>query len=88
MNTSFLSKLSLLSDALSKPLRIQLMSFLTSRYLYMDEKRKELFLNFYAAFLFSQGKTNFNTIDILNNKDRFQEHVDILIGFIYVESKT
>ncbi len=87
MNTSFLSKLSLLSDALSKPLRIQLMSFLTSLYPYMDEKRKESFLNFYAAFLFSQGKTNFNTIEILNNKDKFQEHVDILIGFIYGESK-
>ncbi|WP_299137304.1 hypothetical protein [uncultured Vibrio sp.] len=87
MNTSFLSKLSLLTDALSKPLRIQLMSSLTSLYPYMDEKRKESFLNVYAAFLFSQSKTNFNTIEILNNSEKFQEHVDILIGFIYGESK-
>lgn len=87
MNTSFLSKLSLLSKVLSKPFRIQLMSLLTSLYPYMDEKRKESFLNFYSAFLFSQGKTNFNIIEILNDKDKFQEHVDTLIGFIYEESK-
>ncbi|MFB1071983.1 hypothetical protein [Vibrio diabolicus] len=87
MNSTILSKLSLLSDVLSKPLHKQLMSFLNSLYPQFDEKRKVRTLNFYAAFLFSQDKTNFNAIEVLNNKDKFQEHIDILIGFIYKESK-
>ncbi|AZS27483.1 hypothetical protein DYL72_20310 [Vibrio anguillarum] len=44
-------------------------------------------MNIYAAFVYSQGFDNFNALEIINNKDKLQEHLDCLVGFIYSTSK-
>ncbi|MFV8387336.1 hypothetical protein ACNO5E_24850, partial [Vibrio parahaemolyticus] len=41
----------------------------------------------YSAFVYSQGADNFNPLEIINNKYRLLEHVDLVIGFIYASSE-
>lgn len=88
MNITILNRLSLLSQALSKPLRTQLLNYLERRYLKRYSTVHLKYLNVYAAFILSQGKLNFSAIEILNDKDKFKAHTDQLIGFIYCESET
>ncbi|EAR53673.1 hypothetical protein SKA34_04060 [Photobacterium sp. SKA34] len=88
MNTTILNRLSLLSQALSKPLHTQLFNYIERRYPKLDSSEYLRHLNIYAAFIFSQGKQNFRAIEILNDKDKFKAHTDQLIGFIYCESET
>ncbi|MFM2661905.1 hypothetical protein AAFX15_17335 [Vibrio chagasii] len=85
MNTSILSKLSLLSGAISNPLSIQVSAIIDSLYPEGYGTKKIQILNIYAAFLYSQDLTNFNGIETFSNKDKFQSHLDMLIGFIYSE---
>ncbi|MEZ9577424.1 MULTISPECIES: hypothetical protein [unclassified Vibrio] len=87
MNTSILSKLSLLSGAISKPLSLQVSAVIDSVYPEGYETKKIQIFNIYAAFLYSQDLTKFNGIEIFSNKDKFQSHLDMLIGFIYAEQE-
>ncbi|MEZ9131867.1 hypothetical protein AB4143_05140 [Vibrio breoganii] len=88
MNTSQLRNLSLLSNALSKPLRAQLLGIIDSLYPNSQKDKPILSVNIYAAFVYSQGHHNFNAISVLNNKSDFQQHIDELVGFIYEESRS
>ncbi|MFS2262239.1 hypothetical protein [Vibrio vulnificus] len=88
MNISILSKLSLLEEVLSRPYRAQLRGIIDSTFPSRDEYHKEQLLNVYAAFLFSLNKKNFTGIDIFNDKNKFQDHVSQLIGFIYHEASS
>ncbi|MGF1714915.1 hypothetical protein L4D08_08410 [Photobacterium chitinilyticum] len=83
MNTAILSKLSLLSNTISKPYRSELREELNATYGSLAESVKEQVLNVYAAFLYSQELDNFNALEIVNDKNQLQEHLDYLIGFIY-----
>ena len=87
MNTSTLSNLSLLSGSLSKPLRSQMGALIDSLYSKDYNSKKIQLLNIYAAFLYSQELTNFSGIEIINDKDKFQSHLDNLIGYIYAEQE-
>ncbi|WP_318471984.1 hypothetical protein [Photobacterium leiognathi] len=86
MNTKILNRLSLLSQALSKPLHTQLLNYIERRYPKLDSAGYLKHLNIYSSFILSQGKQNFSAIEILNDKDKFKAHTDQLIGFIYCES--
>ncbi|MEZ9949968.1 hypothetical protein BCV02_01245 [Vibrio breoganii] len=86
MNTSQLRNLSFLSNALSKPLRAQLLGIIDSLYPNPYKDRSIQLVNIYAAFVYSQGHHNFNAISVLNNKSDFQQHLDAFVGFIYEES--
>ncbi|KJG39540.1 hypothetical protein UA32_04160 [Photobacterium angustum] len=86
MNTKILNRLSLLSQALSKPLHTQLLNYIERRYPKLDSAGHLKHLNIYSSFILSQGKQNFSAIEILNDKDKFKAHTDQLIGFIYCES--
>lgn len=86
MNTTILKQLSLLSQALSKPLHTQLLNYLERRDPKRDSSEYLRHLNIYAAFIFSQDKLNFSSIEILNDENTFKAHTDLLIGFIYCES--
>lgn len=86
MNTTNLKQLSLLSQVLSKPLYIQLLSYLERKRPKRDSTEHLKLLNIYAAFILSQGKLNYSGIEILNNENTFKAHTDQLIGFIYCES--
>ncbi|WP_422767465.1 hypothetical protein ACOX9X_06525 [Photobacterium leiognathi subsp. mandapamensis] len=86
MNTTILRQLSLLSQALSKPLHTQLLNYIEKRHPKRDSAEFLKYLNIYAAFIFSQGKQNFSAIEILNNENTFKAHTDQFIGFIYCES--
>jgi hypothetical protein len=88
MNTSILSSFSLLSNAVAKPYRTQLREVIEKTNKKIEKKKKEQFLNIYAAFVYSQGFNNFNALEIINNKDKLQEHIDCLVGFIYSTSES
>ena len=87
VNTTILNRLSLLSQALSKPLHTQLLNYIERRTPKRDSTEHLKFLNSYASFILSQGKKNFSAIEILNDKDKFKAHTDQIIGFIYCESE-
>ncbi|PSV41330.1 MULTISPECIES: hypothetical protein [unclassified Photobacterium] len=86
MNTTILKQLSLLSQALSKPLHTQLLNYLERRYPKYESFKNLQLLNVYAAFIFSQGKLNYSGIEILNDENTFKAHTDQFIGFFYCES--
>ncbi|WP_318475436.1 hypothetical protein [Photobacterium leiognathi] len=86
MNTTILKQLSLLSQALSKPLHTQLLNYIERRYPKLNSAQHLTILNIYASFIFSQGKRNFSAIEILNDKDKFKAHTEQLVGFFYCES--
>ncbi|PQJ36607.1 hypothetical protein BTN98_20060 [Photobacterium aquimaris] len=86
MNTKILNRLSLLSQALSKPLHTQLFNYIERRNPKLDNAGYLKLLNIYASFILSQGKQNFSAIEILNDKDKFKAHTEQLVGFIYCES--
>ncbi|MGD6740179.1 hypothetical protein ACN08N_19425 [Photobacterium leiognathi subsp. mandapamensis] len=86
MNTTNLKQLSLLSQALSKPLHTQLLNYIERRYPKRNSNVHLKYLNIYAAFVLSQGKLNFSAIEILNDVNKFKAHTDQFIGFIYCES--
>lgn len=83
MNTRILSKLSLLSHAISKPYRSQLREIVNTVGGKTSKYHKEQSLNIYAAFLYSQGLDNFNALELINDKSKLEEHFDCLIGFVY-----
>ena len=83
MNTSILSKLSLVSCAISKPFYYQLRDIQNVVVSKPEGARKKQFLNIYSAFLYSQNLDNFNVLEIINDKNKLQDHLDCLIGFIY-----
>ncbi|OEE36076.1 hypothetical protein [Vibrio ordalii] len=87
MNTSILSNLSLLSSALAKPYRTQLREIIDKTSKKRRKDSKEQYLNIYAAFVYSQGFNNFNALEIINSKDKWQEHLGCLVGFIYASSE-
>lgn len=87
MNTSILSNLSLLAGTLSQPLGTKIACLIDLRYPRFSNTAKVQFLNVYSSFLYSQELTNFSGIEILNDKVKFQEHLDNLIGFIYAEQE-
>ncbi|MGR5556332.1 hypothetical protein ACQKQC_08540 [Vibrio fortis] len=88
MRTDKLATLSLLSNALSKSLRLRLLTIVGVLYPQKNKSTVEKFLNIYASFIFSQGYHNFNAMNVLNNKENFQQHVDELVGYIYEEAST
>ncbi|MFA0057803.1 hypothetical protein AB4509_24370, partial [Vibrio echinoideorum] len=83
MRTDRLTNLSLLSSAIPKPLRARLLTITDALYL---QNNTELYVNIYASFIFSQRHQNFNATSILNDKGKLQQHIDELVGFVYVES--
>ncbi|MEZ8417788.1 hypothetical protein AB6D02_20630 [Vibrio splendidus] len=87
MNTRILSNLSLLVGTLSKPLSTQMASLFDLRYPRLSNTAKIQFVNIYASFLYIQELKNFSGTGILNDKVKFQEHLDNLIGFIYAEQE-
>ncbi|WP_318510032.1 hypothetical protein [Photobacterium leiognathi] len=86
MNTTILRQLSLLSQALSKPLHTQLLNYLERKRPKRNSSEYLRNLNIYAAFILSQGKLKFSGIEILNDENTFKAHTEQLIGFIYCES--
>ncbi|MBT2919589.1 hypothetical protein [Vibrio anguillarum] len=87
MNTTILSNRLLLSDALTKPFRTQLRGILDKILENEPDSSKEKTLNIYAAFTFSQGFENLSALEIINNKNKLQEHIDCLFGFVYVSTE-
>ena len=85
MNIQILHRLSLLPQALSKPLSTQLLSIMERKATKLKMNNMPTHMNFYAAFIFSQGKQNFSAIDILNDEDKFKAHLEQFVGFVYCE---
>ncbi|WP_123539635.1 hypothetical protein [Vibrio crassostreae] len=88
MNTTILKQLSLLSQALSKPLYTQLFNYIEKKNLTCDSTEHLKLLNVYASFVFSMGKLKFSAIEIINDENTFKAHTDQLVGFIYCELET
>ncbi|MDC5706162.1 hypothetical protein [Vibrio europaeus] len=88
MRIDKLATLSLLSSAVSKSLRVRLQTIVEALYPKKNKSSIERFVNIYASFIFSQGHQNFNAMNVLNDKGKFQQHVDELVGFIYEEAST
>ncbi|MFA0670134.1 hypothetical protein AB4584_13005 [Vibrio splendidus] len=87
MRSDWLTNLSLLSNVISKPLKVRLLTLIEALYPNKSQMNVQLMVNIYSSFLFSQGEHNFNAISILSDKGKLQRHIDEFIGFWYSESQ-
>ncbi|MDO6498887.1 hypothetical protein [Photobacterium sanguinicancri] len=85
MRPAILKELSLLRKALSPEYYDY---FLNSIPTNQPERKKRLITNIYASFVFLTKPARYAAVDILNRDICFNNHFELLVGFIYQESQS
>lgn len=80
MDTAILKELSLLRSTLSKKYYHYFYNSINPN-LY-DRKRNQ-FVNIYSSYCFLTKPSEYSAMDILNNESAFNQHFELLVGFIY-----
>lgn len=80
MNTSVLKELSLLNTGLSREYSNYLKSAAESC---LSQKVVHTVMNVYAAYCYLVERANYSAFKVLNDSNSLNEHVQLLIGFIY-----
>ena len=83
MNTSILNDLSLLKKALSNEYRNYFRSSMPDS---IPDKARNQLMNIYSSYCFLVKPSRYSGFDILNDENAFNQHFEILEGFIYQQS--
>jgi len=85
MRTAILKELSLLRKALSSEYYDY---FLNAIPVNLPDRKKKLIINIYSSFVSVTKSNRYTAIDILNKYIEFNNHFELLVGFIYQESQS